>query len=77
MISIEARKLAVIEFLVTLTDEQIIQKFETLKQTVTEEHKTDFWEDLPQSTKDGYHKGMKDIEAGNLVPMEEVLKKYR
>jgi len=77
MISIEARKLAVIEFLVTLTDEQIIQKFETLKQTVAEEHKTDFWDDLPLSVKDGYHEGMKDIETGNLVPMEEVMKKYR
>jgi predicted transcriptional regulator len=37
----------------------------------------DFWDELPQSVKDGYEEGMKDIEQGNLIPMEEVMKKYR
>jgi len=41
------------------------------------EKKHDFWDDLPQSVKNDYHEGMKDIEEGNLIPMEEVMKKYR
>ncbi len=41
------------------------------------EHQQDWWNELPQSVKDGYAEGMKDIEEGNLIPMEEVMKKYR
>ena len=41
------------------------------------EQKHDWWDDLPDSVKDGYHEGMKDIEEGNLIPMDEVMKKYQ
>lgn len=43
----------------------------------TNQPKADWWDELPQSAKDGYAEGMKDIQAGNLIPMEEVMQKYR
>ncbi|MCP4438004.1 MAG: hypothetical protein GY810_03595 [Aureispira sp.] len=44
---------------------------------VEEATQQDWWDELPQSVKDGYAEGMKDIEEGNLIPMEEAMKKYR
>jgi hypothetical protein len=41
------------------------------------EQEHDWWDDLPESVKKSYELGMKDIEEGNLIPMEEVMKKYR
>lgn len=41
------------------------------------EQKHDWWDLLPNSVKEGYAEGMKDIEEGNLIPMEEVMKKYQ
>jgi hypothetical protein len=37
----------------------------------------DWWDELPGSVKESYERGMKDIEEGNLIPMEEVMKKYK
>lgn len=77
----------------TTTDiqiEQLVSKLKgldnpTLLQRVTDfidgmiaaKEKADWWDELPQSAKDGYAEGMKDIEAGNLIPMEDVMQKYR
>jgi len=40
------------------------------------EHKHDWWDDLPDSVKQDIDEGLQDIEDGNLIPMEEVMKKY-
>ena len=37
----------------------------------------DWWDDLPDSVKESYEEGMRDAEAGRLIPMEEVMKRYR
>ena len=38
---------------------------------------TDFWDDLPQSVKDDYKEGLKEMEAGEEDDVEDFLKKYR
>lgn len=40
------------------------------------EQKHDWWNDLPDSVKQDIEEGLLDIEQGNLIPMEEVMKKY-
>ena len=40
------------------------------------EQQTDWWNELPQSVKDSYELGMKDIEEGNMISVEDMLKKY-
>ena len=40
------------------------------------EDKHDWWDDLPDSVKESYELGMKDIEEGKVISVEEMLKKY-
>jgi predicted transcriptional regulator len=40
------------------------------------EQKHDWWDDLPDSVKQDIDEGLQDIEDGNLIPMDEVMKKY-
>ena len=40
------------------------------------EQKHDWWDDLSDSVKQDLEEGLKDIEEGNLIPMEQVMKKY-
>lgn len=42
----------------------------------TSDQKLDWWDDLPDSVKESYELGMKDIEEGNMISVEEMLKKY-
>ncbi len=39
------------------------------------EDKHDWWNDLPDSVKQDIDEGLQDIEDGNLIPMDEVMKK--
>lgn len=43
----------------------------------SDESKKDWWDELPDSVKEGYYEGMKDIEEGNLISIEEFMKKRR
>ena len=78
MNSFESRKLAVIEYLLSLKDEQSIIKFETLisEDEESEEQKTDWFDVLPETVRKSYEQGMKDIEEGKVLSVEEMLKKY-
>lgn len=40
------------------------------------EQKHDWWDNLPDDVKQDIDEGLSDIEEGNLIPMEEVMKKY-
>jgi predicted transcriptional regulator len=40
------------------------------------EKEYDWWAELPESVKQDIEEGLLDIENGNLIPMEEVMKKY-
>ena len=37
----------------------------------------DFWKELPDSVKDDYHQGLKEMEAGEEDDVKDFLKKYR
>jgi hypothetical protein len=37
----------------------------------------DWWDELPDSVKQSYEQGVKDGEAGRVISMEEMMKKYR
>ncbi len=78
MNSFESRKLAVIQYLLSLKDEQSIIKFETLisEDEESEEQKTDWFDVLPETVRKSYEQGMKDIEEGKVLSVEEMLKKY-
>jgi len=41
------------------------------------EEKVDWWDELPESVKQSYEQGVKDGEAGRVISMEEMMKKYR
>jgi len=77
MNSFESRKLAVIQYLLSLKDEQSIIKFETLisEDEESEEQKTDWFDVLPETVRKSYEQGMKDIEEGKVLSVEEMLKK--
>lgn len=40
------------------------------------EEEADWWDELPDSVKKSYELGMKDIEEGNMISVEDMLKKY-
>ncbi|MFK7797669.1 MAG: hypothetical protein AB8E82_09455 [Aureispira sp.] len=40
------------------------------------EKEYDWWDSLPNSVKQDIEEGLLDIENGNLIPMEDVMKKY-
>ena len=71
---IQAEKLKLIEWLTTLSDQAIIEKLKLFKENFTD--KTDWWETLSESEKEGIDQGIKDIEEGRTVPHAEVMKKY-
>jgi hypothetical protein len=39
--------------------------------------KTDWWNELPESVKQDYDEGLKEMEAGNETNVDDFLKKYR
>lgn len=39
--------------------------------------KTDWWNELPDSVKQDYDEGLKEMEAGNETNIDDFLKKYR
>lgn len=41
------------------------------------EHQTDWWDELPDSVKQDYDEGLKEMENGNETDVEDFLKKYR
>ena len=50
---------------------------ETIRRIFRKEESPDFWLSLPQEEKDEILKGLQEIELGELVDYEELLKKHR
>ncbi|MCB0566639.1 MAG: hypothetical protein H6573_31925 [Lewinellaceae bacterium] len=71
-ISIEARKLAIIERLAEMEDEIIISQIENLIQP-----KVDIWDELNAAEQELVMKGIKDLEEGRRVPLEDALNQFR
>ncbi len=43
----------------------------------SEEEESDWWDELPDSVKESYEIGEKQLDAGEYISVEELLKKYR
>ncbi|MBK6398464.1 MAG: hypothetical protein IPP27_10075 [Bacteroidetes bacterium] len=71
---IQAEKLKLIEWLLSLKDHSIIEKLNFFKENVSE--KNDWWETLSDFEKQSIDQGIKDIEEGKTLPHSEVMKKY-
>lgn len=60
-------------------DTSLLQRLSDFAQgllAASSEQDTDWWDELPDSVKESYERGMKDIEEGNMVTLDEMLKKY-
>ncbi|MCB9290688.1 MAG: hypothetical protein H6560_25495 [Lewinellaceae bacterium] len=71
-ISLEARKLAIIERLAEMEDEIIISQIENLLQP-----KVDIWDELNAAERDMVIKGIKDLKEGRRVPLKDALDQFR
>jgi hypothetical protein len=72
--NIEAEKLKLIEWLVSLRDETTIEKLKFLHENLSEA--TDWWDTISEAEKESIDRGIKDIENGKTIPHSEVKKKY-
>lgn len=79
MMSIEARKLAVIEFLLGLTDEKIIKKFEalaTIQNQTSQEQKAQEFPPLTQQEIEGVKEALEQAKNGEVYSEEEIKNKF-
>jgi len=72
--NIQAEKLKLIEWLISLQDRSIIEKLKFLHETKSIEE--DWWETISESERASIDRGLKDIKAGKVLPHSEVRKKY-
>ena len=71
-VSIETRKLSIIEHLAEVEDEAVIQQIENLLKP-----RTDFWDELNDREKAIIKQGLNDIEQGKRVDFQEFMKNRR
>lgn len=71
---IQAEKLKLIEWLLSLKDQSIIEKLNIFKDNFNETK--DWWETLSESQKASIDRGLKDLSEGKITPHSEVMKKY-
>ena len=62
--SIQDKKIELIQWLSTLEDQSVIDKIMELR----ESEKANWWDDLSQQEKDSIEKGISDADAGKLKP---------
>ncbi len=70
----EAIKLDLINWLTKLEDLETIEYLKVIKEAKTSDH--DWWDDLSDEQKKGIERGFRDVENGRLVAHEDVMKKY-
>lgn len=71
-LQIQNKKLELIQWLSSIQDAKLIEKFIALKAQVEQ----DWWNELNDAVKDAIEKGLKDADEGNLIAHSEVKKKY-
>ncbi len=71
-VSLETRKLSIIEYMAELEDESILLQIENLLKP-----KVDFWEELSDVEKASIHKGIEQLDAGQRIGYEAFMAKYR
>ena len=70
----EAIKLELIEWLMKLDDDETLDYLKLVKESNASHN--DWWDDLTEEQKSGIEEGLKDIEAGRVVPHDTVKQKY-
>ncbi len=70
----ESIKLELIEWLIGLEDDDTLDYLKVVKDSKTSQK--DWWEDLTYEQKQGIERGLKDVEAGRIMPHDAVKKKY-
>ena len=71
-LSIEERKLLIVERLAVMVDEGIILQIENLLQP-----RVDIWDELNDAEKEVIRKGAKDLDEGRRIPFQALLDQYR
>ena len=71
---IEATKLALIEWVTQLEDEDTLSCLKEMKET--SETSADWWDDLSESQKASIKKGLKQVEEGKVTSHEDVKARY-
>ena len=70
--SIETRKISIINWITRLNDEEIISKIESLQQA-----ESDWWEELPEPIKDSIETGIQQADQEETTSHEKVMKEAR
>ncbi|HSW53979.1 MAG TPA: hypothetical protein VLH59_02715 [Ignavibacteriaceae bacterium] len=71
--NIESEKLKLIEWIKSVQDDSIIAKIKFLKDHQSQK---DWWDEISEEEKEAIEEGLKDIAEGNVVPHEQVKKRY-
>lgn len=66
----DAIKLELIEWLTTLEDEETIETLKIMKDANVSHD--DWWLSLTEEQKSGLEQGLKDVDEGRIIPLEEV-----
>lgn len=71
---IQLEKYKIIEWITSLKDVSVIKRLKSLKEESQDE---DWWDTLSAAEKEGIQKGLQDIEDGNTISHEEVMKQLK
>lgn len=71
---IQLEKYKIIEWITSLKDKTMISRLKSLKEETKDE---DWWDELSSAEKEGIQKGLQDIEDGNTISHEKVMKKLK
>lgn len=71
---VQLEKYKIIEWITSLKDVSVIKRLKSLKDESQDE---DWWDTLSVAEKEGIQKGLQDIEDGNIIAHEEVVKKLK
>jgi len=71
--NIESEKLDIINWIISLSDETIIEKIKFLKNY---EKSNDWWDEISDEVKASIDRGLEDVKAGRITVHEEVKKTY-
>ena len=70
--NLEAEKLSLIQWLAQVMDEEIIDKIKTLRASTS-----DWWDQITIEERTEIEEGLSQANSGEVIPHEEVMKKYR
>jgi len=72
--NIQAEKLEIMKMILETENQSIL---ESIKKLFTKSTSMDFWDTLPQEQKDDILQGINEIEDGEVVDYEDIIKKHR